>query len=140
MPPKGNPKGNPKSRGRLKAPGPNMSHELFKCVVENCNKSVRGDRLKEHFKKKSKLEVLDEAKKMDVSGEITNGLKHIDSMLIDDENQRNHTKYLLSNGYSSTKLPKWQEFKKRPKMSMSLPNAFSNAGFKATSSKVRNSR
>ena len=126
----------PKARGRLKAAGPNMSHEKFKCVVKNCNQIVRGDRIKEHFQKKSKLEVLDEAKKMDVSGEITNGLKHIDSMVIDDENQRNHTKYLLSNGYSSNKLPKWstEDFRKRP--NISLPNAFSNAGFKATSSKV----
>ena len=132
------PKGDAKARGRLKSAGPNISGLKYKCVVKDCNLIVRGDRIKEHFQKKSKLDVLDEAKKMDVSGEITNGLKHIDSMVIDDENQRNHTKYLLSNGYSSNKLPnmKTEDFRKRP--NISLPNAFSNAGFKATSSKVCN--
>ena len=117
-------------------PGTNKSHDNYKYVIENCDKIVRGDRIRGHFQRNSKLQVLDEAKKMDVSGEITNGLKHIDSMVIDDENQRNHTKYLLSNGYSSNKLPthKTEDFRKRP--NVSLPNAFSNAGFKATSSKV----
>ena len=35
-------------------------------------------------------------RKMDVSGILTNGLKHIDSMLVDDKTQNAHTKYLLS--------------------------------------------
>ena len=89
-----------------------------------------------HFRKNSKLQILDEAKKLDVSGEIVNGLKHIDSFVIDDKNQRDHTRWLLSNGYSSMKLPNCdtEGFKKRP--TISLSNVFRNAGFKATSSKV----
>ena len=125
-----------RKRGRLPTPGIDKNHDHYKCIIENCDTIVRGDRIKWHFKKMSKLEILDEAKKMDVTGEIVNGLKHIDSMLIDDKIQRDHTRWLLSNGYSSMKLPNCdtEGFKKRP--TVSLPNAFKNAGFKATSSKV----
>ena len=45
----------------------------------------------DHFRRKSKLVVLDEAKKLDVSSEITNGINHISTLLIDDENQKKHT-------------------------------------------------
>ena len=45
----------------------------------------------DHFRRKSKLAVLDEAKKLDVSSEITNGINHISTLLIDDENQKKHT-------------------------------------------------
>ena len=125
-----------RKRGRLPTPGIDKNHDHYKCIIENCDTIVRGDRIKEHFRKKSKLQILDEAKKLDVSGEIVNGLKHIDSFVIDDKNQRDHTRWLLSNGFSSMKLPNCdtEGFKKRP--NVSLPNAFSNAGFKATSSKV----
>ena len=56
-------------------PGTNKSHDNYKYVIENCDKIVQGDRIREHFQRNSKLQVLDEAKKMDVSGEIVNGLK-----------------------------------------------------------------
>ena len=56
-------------------PGTNKSHDNYKYVIENCDKIVGGDRIREHFQRNSKLQVLDEAKKMDVSGEIVNGLK-----------------------------------------------------------------
>ena len=75
---------------------------------------MRGDKVSDHFKKFAKLAVLDEAKKLDVPLDMTNGLKHINELLVDDEKQRNHTLYLLSNGYSSTNLPTWKSegFKK----------------------------
>ena len=88
------------TRGRL-GTGQIPSNEKYNCVVETCQQIVRGDSISEHFAKKSKLDVLDDAKKMDVSGEIVNGLHHINSLLVDDENQRKHTEYLLSNGFSS---------------------------------------
>ena len=40
-----------------------MSHDNYKYVIENCDKIVRGDRIREHFQRNSKLQVLDEAKK-----------------------------------------------------------------------------
>ena len=88
------------------------------------------DRISEHFEKKSKLDVLDDAKKLDVSGEVVNGLNHINSMLVDDENQRKHTVYLLNNGFSSKKLPglKTEGFRKRK--IMNFTGAFSSSGFK----------
>ena len=91
------------------------SRQFYKCPVANCPKTVRGDRISEHFQKKSKHDVLDEAKKLVVPGDITSGLEYINNMLTDDENHRNHTKYLLNNGYSSTHLPKWWHdgFKKK---------------------------
>jgi hypothetical protein len=125
------------SRGRLVTAGGAQSKAFFKCVVESCNQTIRGDRITEHFRTKSKLEVLDEAKNMDVSGILTNGLKHIDSMCVDDETQNAHTKYLLSNGYSSNNLPnkKSPGFKKR--INVELSAAFANSGFTATASKVK---
>ena len=78
-----------------------MSKEQYKCKVENCQESFRGDLIPDHFRRKSKLAVLDEAKKLDVSSEmakkldvsseITNGINHISTLLIDDENQKKHT-------------------------------------------------
>ena len=102
-------------RGRLGKGISYQSQEYYNCVVVNCNKNMRGDTISNHFRDKSKLAILDEAKKLDVVGELTNGLNYIEGLLVDDENQRNHTIYLLSNGYTSTKLPTWQcpEFKKK---------------------------
>ena len=78
-------------RGRLASEGPLLSKEQYKCKVENCQESFRGDMIPDHFRRKSKLAVLDEAKKLDVSSEITNGINHISTLLIDDENQKKHT-------------------------------------------------
>ena len=68
-----------------------MSKEQYKCKVENCQESFRGDLIPDHFRRKSKLAVLDEAKKLDVSIEITNEINHFSTLLIDDENQKKHT-------------------------------------------------
>ena len=102
-------------RGRLPKGIPPQSQEFFKCVVVNCDQIIRGDGITSHFRKKSKLQVLDEAKKLDVVGDLTNGLNYIEGLCVDDEKQRNHTIYLLSNGYSSSKLPTFTspEFKKK---------------------------
>ena len=43
--------------------------------------SFRGEL--DHFRRKSKLAVLDEAKKFDVSREITNGINQINTLLIE---------------------------------------------------------
>ena len=89
-------------RGRLPS-GPYKAKLKYKCVVVQCNENIRGDRIPKHFRDNSKMDVLDEAKKMDSVGVLTNGLA------------KNHTKYLLANGYSSSKLPnmKSDEFKKK---------------------------
>ena len=122
------------TRGRLPAArgasGKTPARDDFKCVVKDCEEIIRGDRISGHFQEKSKLDVLDDAKKMDVSGEVVNGLRHINSMCIDDENQRKHTIYLLNNGYSSKKLPgmKDEGFKKRK--DVNFTGAFSSSGFK----------
>ena len=34
----------------------------YKCVVKNCDKSMRGDKIKDHFEKTSNLSILDKAK------------------------------------------------------------------------------
>ena len=78
-------------RGRLASGGPPLYKEQYKCKVENCQESFRGDLIPDHFRRKLKLAVLDEAKKLDVSSEITNGINHISTLLIDDENQKKHT-------------------------------------------------
>ena len=78
-------------RGRLASGGPPLSKEQYKCKVENCQESFRGDLIPDHFRRKSKLAVLDEAKKLDVSSEITNGINQISTLLINDENQKKHT-------------------------------------------------
>ena len=126
------------SRGRLKSAGGAQDKAFFKCVVESCNQTIRGDRITDHFRTKSKLDVLDEAKKMDVSGVLTNGLKHIDSMLVDDKSQNAHTKYLLSNGFSSKHLPDCDSygFKQQYSKNIDLSGAFAKAGFTATKPKV----
>ena len=120
-------------RGRL-ASGQTLSREQYCCVVENCKQTFRGDKIGEHFQRFSKLAVLDDAKKLDVTGEIVNGLNHINTLLVDDENQKKHTVYLLSNGYSSKNLPSWKSdgFRKRKDFS-ALPAAFSKANFKVCS-------
>ena len=102
-------------RGRLPKGITPLSQEFYKCVVVNCDQILRGDTVTSHFRKKSKLQVLDEAKKLDGAGDLTNGLNYIKGLCVDDENQRNHTFYLLSNGYSSTNLPTYTspEFKKK---------------------------
>ena len=115
-------------RGRLPS-GPYKAKLKYKCVVVQCNQNIRGDRITKHFWDNSKMDVLDEAKKMDSVGVLTNGLAYIDRMFIDSEKQKNHTKYLLANGYSSSKLPnmKSDEFKK--KNDKPLPKQFQNSGF-----------
>ena len=102
-------------RGRLPKGITPQSQEFYKCVVVNCDQILRGDTVTSHFRKKSKLQVLDEAKKLDGVGDLTNGLNYIKGLCVDDEKQRNHTIYLLSNGYSSTNLPTYTspEFKKK---------------------------
>ena len=123
------------ARGRLTS-GPYQSKTYFKCVVANCDESIRGDRIVNHFQENVKLDVLDEAKKLDGPGDDTNGLRYIDVMCVDDTKQKNHTAFCLSNGYTSTKLPKLgcNEFKK--KNDTPLPAAF--AGFQKLSSKRKN--
>ena len=116
-------------RGRLKSAGGNKNRLKYKCVVKDCDMIVRGDRIGKHFRGKSKLDVLDEAKKMDVSGVLTNGLKHIDSMCVDDKTQNSHTKYLLSNGFSSKHLPNADSYGFKKHISVELSGAFAKAGF-----------
>ena len=125
-------------RGRLKSAGGPKTQAKYKCVVKDCDMIIRGDRIGKHFRGKSKLDVLDEAKKMDVSGVLTNGLKHIDSMLVDDKSQNAHTKYLLSNGFSSKHLPDCDSygFKQQYSKNVDLSGAFAKAGFTATKPKV----
>ena len=116
-------------RGRLKSAGGPKTQAKYKCVVKDCDMIIRGDRIGKHFRGKSKLDVLDEAKKMDVSGVLTNGLKHIDSMLVDDKSQNAHTKYLLSNGFSSTHLPNADSYEFKRQIKVELSGAFAKAGF-----------
>ena len=123
-------------RGRLKSAGGVKTQLKYKCVVKDCDMIIRGDRIGKHFRGKSKLDVLDEAKKMDVSGVLTNGLKHIDSMLVDDKSQNAHTKYLLSNGFSSKNLPDCDSYGFKKHTSVQLSGAFAKAGFTAATSKV----
>ena len=63
------------NRGRLASGGPPLSKEQYKYKVENCQESFRGDLIPDHFRRKSKLAVLDEAKNLDVSSEVTNEIK-----------------------------------------------------------------
>jgi hypothetical protein len=102
-------------RGRLPKGIPHLGKQFYKCVVVNCDQIIRGDGITSHFRTKSKLQVLDEAKKLDGAGVLTNGLNYIEGLCVDDENQKNHTIYLLSNGYTSAKLPTMTspEFKKK---------------------------
>ena len=123
-------------RGRLKSAGGVKTQLKYKCVVKNCNMILRGDRIAKHFRQTSKMDVLDDAKKMDVSGVLTNGLKHIDSLLVDDEAQNSHTKYLLSNGFSSKNLPDCDSYGFKKHTSVQLSGAFAKAGFTAATSKV----
>ena len=116
-------------RGRLPSGRPYKARQKFQCVVVDCNQIVRGDRITEHFQIHSKMEVLDEAKKMDVVGVLTNGLAYIDRMCIDSEKQKNHTKYLLANGYSSSKLPNMNSAEFKIKDDRPLPKQFLNSGF-----------
>lgn len=118
-------------RGRLPSGRPYKAKQKNQCVVVQCNEIIRGDRIPKHFRDNSKMDVLDEAKKMDSVGVLTNGLAYIDRMCIDSEKQKNHTKYLLANGYSSSKLPnmKSDEFKK--KNDTPLPKQFLNFFIKA---------
>ena len=116
-------------RGRLKSAGGAKTQLKYKCVVQGCDMIFRGDKIGKHFRKNSKLEVLDEAKKMDVSGDLTNGLKHIDSMLVDDKTQNAHTKYLLSNGFSSKHLPNVDTHGFKKRINVELSGAFAKAGF-----------
>ena len=103
------------SRGRLPSGLPPQGKEYFNCVVANCDESIRGDRIVGHFQTNVKLDVLDEAKKLDGPGDLTNGLRYINVMCVDDTKQKNHTAFCLSNGYTSMKLPKLgcKEFKKK---------------------------
>ena len=124
------------TRGRLPSGLPPQAKEFFNCVVANCDESIRGDRIVKHFQDFVKLDVLDEAKKLDGPGDLTNGLRYIDVMCVDDTKQKNHTAFCLNNGYTSTKLPKLgcPEFKK--KNDIPLPAAFS--GFQKIPSKRKN--
>ena len=76
-------------RGRLPKGITPLSQEFYKCVVVNCDQILRGDTVTSHFRKKSKLQVLDEAKKLDGAGDLTNGLNYIKGLCVDDENQQN---------------------------------------------------
>lgn len=124
------------SRGRLPSGLPPQGKEYFNCVVANCDESIRGDRIVGHFQTNVKLDVLDEAKKLDGPGDLTNGLRYINVMCVDDTKQKNHAAFCLSNGYTSMKLPKLgcKEFKK--KNDTPLPAAF--AGFQKQSTKRKN--
>lgn len=121
----------PNKRGRLSSGTTPLSRDQYSCVIEKCEATFRGDSIAGHFRKNSKIAVLEDARKLDVSGERTNGLNHINTLL-EDENQRKHTVFLLINGYSSENLPNFKSegFKKRKE----LPSAFSL--FKPTSAKV----
>ena len=79
------------------------SKEYYKCIIEKCGVSIRGDRIKGHFEKTADLTLLDQAKKMgNVQGE-----KHIKD-LVSDDLEKSHTIFLLKEGYLSTSLPDYE--------------------------------
>ena len=115
-----------RKRGRLSSGIAPQSREYYKCVVENCDQSLRGDRITEHFQKNAKLAVLDEAKKLVIPGDLTNALQYCNRMLIYDIMLKNHTKYLLYNSYTSTNLPNWKSHGFKARNEKPLPAAFRN--------------
>ena len=59
--------------------GVSLSRLTYKCVVENCDYSMRSDRFKAHFEKCSDFTVLDQAKKM---SNALHGEDHIKKLVI----------------------------------------------------------
>ena len=69
--------------------------------MPDCGKTFRSDKFKLLFENYSDLKILEEARKLN---NITLGTEHIKGLILD-ASKRNHTVFLLQQGYSTEKLP-----------------------------------
>ena len=80
---------------------------FYKCLVENCNKSIRGDRLPEHYLKSADMKILESAQKMSEDEDRVTIIN-----LIKDQDKQCHTLFLYKNGYNELKLPNFRGHKR----------------------------
>ena len=98
---KDKPGGAPRKSGPKTLGGTPLSQLRYNCIVPGCEKIMRPDHFNEHYEKKSDLDILDEARKMN---NVTLGTEHIKGLILD-ASKRDHTTFLLQNDYSSENLP-----------------------------------
>ena len=83
--------------------GPSSCQE-YQCEASGCTHVCRGDKLADHYRKSSDLNILETLRSMSVSAAET-----YLRTTIDNKAKQNHTLYMLKGGFDAQKLPSWRD-------------------------------
>ena len=83
--------------------GTSLSRQTYICLVPSCKEQIRGDKLKEHYKKLVHFDLLEEDS--DVLSEKLDAL---------DKKEADHTKYFLNENLDTHSIPGYKKHKKLP--------------------------